>query len=73
MHYIKSGKYGRKNRRPFPVVGKEASSEWVYVVDFTASKTTYREQGIEKFNLGGGDDIQIELEGGQVVGTKRNP
>ncbi len=73
MNYIKCGNYGRENRRPFPVFVKEASSEWVYAVDFTVSKTTYREQGIEKFSLGGGADIQIELEGGQVVGTKRNP
>jgi len=45
---------------------KEASNEWVFVGDFSVSKTIYREQGIEKLNLGGRYDIQIvlELEGG---------
>ncbi len=66
---IQSAKAFSKQLDPVPVFMKEAVNEWVYVGDFSVSRATFRNQGLERFNLGGRENIQIvlELDGGSKI------
>jgi HNH endonuclease len=63
---MKSAEQFSRQTTPIPVFIKEESNEWKYAGDYTVKKITRRDDGIDGYDLGGRDDIQLvlELEGG---------
>ena len=59
---VKSAEQFSKQSFAVPVFIKEASNEWIYQGDYIVKKDTYRNEGIDDFDLAGREDIQIVLE-----------